>query len=114
MYDKSGNYRAYVSDYGVCGAPTLTDISRISTKVHADFSKWVSQTRLINWANRHGMHFTRWRQQARRHLGGDGMKINAEAIVSRWELTKQDTGHPAYIIAKAMIDHDIPSPSPWT
>ena len=38
------------------------------------------------------------------------MKINAEAIVARWELTKQDTGHPAYIIAKAMIDHDIPSP----
>ena len=38
------------------------------------------------------------------------MKINAEAIVARWELTKQDTDHPAYIIAKAMIDHDIPSP----
>ena len=64
VYDKSGNFRAYVSDHGVCGTPTLTDISRISTKVHADFSKWVSQTRLINWANRHGMHFTRWRQQA--------------------------------------------------
>ena len=64
VYHKSGNYRAYVSDYGVCGTPTLTDISRISTKVHADFSKWVSETRLINWANRHGMHFTRWRQPA--------------------------------------------------
>ena len=38
------------------------------------------------------------------------MKINAEGIVARWELTKQDTEHPAYIIAKAMIDHDIPSP----
>jgi len=48
----------------VSGTPTLQDISRISTKVHADFNKWVSQTRLINWATRNGMHFTRWRQQA--------------------------------------------------
>jgi len=64
VLDKSNNYRAYVSDYAVSGTPTLQDISRISTKVHADFSKWVSQTRLINWATRHGMHFTRWQQQA--------------------------------------------------
>ena len=62
--DKSGNFRAYVSDYAVSGTPTLQYISRISTKVHADLSKWVSETRLINWATRNGMHFTRWRQQA--------------------------------------------------
>jgi len=64
VLDKSNNYRAYVSDYAVSGTPTLQDISSISTKVHADFNKWVSQTRLINWATRNGMHFTRWRQQA--------------------------------------------------
>jgi hypothetical protein len=64
VLDKSNNYRAYVSDYTVSGTPTLQDISRISTKVHADFNKWVSQTRLINWATRNGMHFTRWQQQA--------------------------------------------------
>ena len=64
VYHKDGGIRAYVSDYAVSGTPTLVDISRISTKVHADLNKWVSETRLINWATRHGMHFTRWRQQA--------------------------------------------------
>ena len=64
VLDKSNNYRAYVSDYAVSGTPTLQDISHISTKVHADFTKWVSEVRLIQWAQENGMYFTRWRQQA--------------------------------------------------
>jgi hypothetical protein len=64
VLDKSNNYRAYVSDYSVSGTPTLQDISRISTKVHADFTKWVSEVRLIQWAQENAMYFTRWRQQA--------------------------------------------------
>lgn len=64
ILDKSNNYRAYVSDYAVSGTPTLVDISRISTKVHADFAKWVSEVRLIQWAQENAMYFTRWRQQA--------------------------------------------------
>jgi len=35
------------------------------------------------------------------------MNINAEAIITRWELTQQDTGHPAYIIAKFMTEHGV-------
>lgn len=64
VLDKSDNYRAYVSDYGASGTPTLQDISRISTKVHADLSMWTSEVRLIQWASRNGMYLTRWRQQA--------------------------------------------------
>lgn len=44
---------------------------------------------------------------SRRHLGGDGLNINAQALVTRWELTKQDTNHPAYLIAKAILDYDL-------
>ena len=64
VHDKSGNYRAYVSDYSVTGTPTLSDLSRISTKVHADFGPWVSQVRLAQWADEHAMFFRRWKQQA--------------------------------------------------
>ena len=64
VYHKDGGIRAYVSDYAVSGTPTLVDISRISTKIHADFSKWVSEVRLIQWAQDNAMFFTRWRQQA--------------------------------------------------
>lgn len=64
VLDKHGKYRAYVSDHAVSGTPTLQDISRISTKIHADLTLWVSQTRLIDWANRHAMFFCRWKQQA--------------------------------------------------
>jgi hypothetical protein len=39
------------------------------------------------------------------------MNINAEAIVTRWELNGHNTNHPAYIIAKFMIDYDTPSQS---
>lgn len=38
------------------------------------------------------------------------MNINPEAIITRWESNGHNTEHPAYLIAKAMIDHDIPSP----
>lgn len=64
VLDKQGKYRAYVSDYSVTGTPTLTDLSRISTKIDADLTLWVSEVRLIDWANRHAMFFRRWRQQA--------------------------------------------------
>ena len=37
------------------------------------------------------------------------MKINAEAIVARWELNGHNLKHPAYLLAKFMIDHDAPS-----
>ena len=63
VLDTGGNYRAYVSDHSVTGTPTLTDLSRISTKIHADLTLWVSEVRLIDWANRHAMFFCRWRQQ---------------------------------------------------
>lgn len=64
VYHKNGGIRAYVSDYGVAGTPTLTDLSCISTKIKADFSLWESEVRLIEWANDNAMFFTRWRQQA--------------------------------------------------
>ena len=37
------------------------------------------------------------------------MKINAEAIVARLELNEHNLKHPAYLLAKFMIDHDAPS-----
>jgi len=35
------------------------------------------------------------------------MNINAEALVARWELNGHNTDHPAYLIAKAIITHDL-------
>lgn len=64
VYHKDGGIRAYVSNYSVTGTPTLADLSRISTKIHADLTLWVSEVRLIDWANRHAMFFRRWKQQA--------------------------------------------------
>tara|TARA_A200000159_G_scaffold161063_1_gene182274 strand:+ start:2458 stop:2712 length:255 start_codon:yes stop_codon:yes gene_type:complete len=42
-------------------------------------------------------------------MGGDGMNINPEAIITRWESNGHNTEHPAYLIAKFMVDHDAPA-----
>ncbi len=63
VYTKSGDVRAYVSDHSVAGTPTLQDMSRISTKVHADLDNFASRIRLEQWSNEHAHHFTTWRQR---------------------------------------------------
>ena len=68
VYDKSNNIRAYVSNEYVVGTPTLRELSRISTKIHADFTKWISEVRLIQWANDNAMFFNRWKQLANGQL----------------------------------------------
>jgi len=35
------------------------------------------------------------------------MKINAEALVARWELNGHNPEHPAYLIAKAIVMYDL-------
>ena len=63
VYTKGGEVRAYVSDYSVTGTPTLQDLSRISTKVHADLDNFSSRIRLEQWSREHAHHFTTWRQR---------------------------------------------------
>jgi len=38
------------------------------------------------------------------------MNLGAKVLIKCWESDGHNTDHPAYIIAKAIIDHHIPSP----
>lgn len=61
VYDKSGGIRVYVSDEYEAPS-TLQALARSATKIHADFSVWISDVRLIQWANNNALFFRRYRQ----------------------------------------------------
>ena len=62
VHTKSGEVRAYVSDYTLGKSRTLQELSRKSTRIKNDMSPWVSRVRLQQWANDNSMYFRTWKQ----------------------------------------------------
>lgn len=62
VHTKSGEVRAYVSDYTLGSSVTLQDIARKSSRIKNDMSPWISYVRLKQWSDANAMHLRVWRQ----------------------------------------------------